>query len=90
MNYDEFRSVLKNKDFTPLYFFTGEEDFLQTFCLSEVKKAIIDPSFEDFNYKCYIEAPSFEDADSFINALPLMSEKKLVVFNCCNLFAQSL
>ena len=90
MNYDEFRSVLRGKDFSPLYFFTGEEDFLQTFCLSEAKKALIDPSFEDFNYKCYIEAPSYEDADSFINALPLMSEKKLVIFNCCHLFAQSL
>lgn len=90
MTYDEFRALLKSKDFSPLYLFTGEEDFLQNHCLGEVKKALIDPAFEDFNYKCYIEAPSFEDADSFINALPLMSEKKLVVFNCCNMFAQAL
>lgn len=90
MTYDEYRSLLKSKEFNSLYFFTGEEDFLQSFCLTETKKALIDPSFEDFNYKCYIEAPTLEDAESFIQALPLMSEKKLVVFNNCNLFSNSL
>lgn len=90
MTYDEFRQKLKSKCVTPLYFFTGEEDFLQSFCIAETKKALVDPTFEDFNYKCYIEAPSAEDADSFIHALPLMSDKKLVVFNNCNLFSNSL
>lgn len=90
MTYDEFRTILKTKDTTPLYIFTGEEDFLSSFCLNEAKKAFIDPSFEDFNYKCYLEAPTYEDADSFINALPLMSEKKLVIFNNCKLFSNGL
>ncbi len=90
MTYDEYRNILKSKEFTPLYYFTGEEDFLKSFCITDTKKALIDPSFEDFNYKCYIEAPSFEDAESFIRALPLMSTKKLVVFNNCNLFSSSL
>ncbi len=89
MTYDEFRSVLKTKETSPLYFFTGEEDFLKSFCLTEAKNALIDPSFEDFNYKCYIELPTCEDADSFINALPLMSDRKLIVFNNCNLFSAS-
>lgn len=90
MTYDEFRSLLKTKDFTPLYLFTGEEDFLASHSLIDAKKAIVDPAFEDFNYKYYIEAPSYEDAHSFITALPLMSDKKLIVFNNCNLFARSL
>ena len=90
MTYDEFRTILKTKDTTPLYVFTGEEDFLSSFCLTEAKKAFIDPAFEDFNYKCYVEAPAFEDADAFINALPLMSEKKLVIFNNCKLFSNGL
>lgn len=90
MTYDEFRAQLKENDLTQLYFFTGEEDFLKNFCIAETKKALIDPSFEDFNYKCYIEAPSAEDAEAFINALPLMSQKKLVVFNNCNIFSNSL
>ncbi len=90
MTYDEFRTQLKSKDLSSLYYFTGEEDFLKSFCLSETKKALIDPSFEDFNAVTYIEAPSFEDADSFINALPLMSERKLVIFNNANIFSASL
>ncbi len=90
MTYDEFRSALKKKDLIPLYYFTGKEDFLMTFCLTEAKKAIVDSSFEDFNYKCYIEQPSFEEVDTFVNALPLMSEKKLIVFNNCKLFENSL
>lgn len=90
LTYDDFRTALKTKDLTPLYLFSGEEDFLSAFCLTEAKKALIDPSFEDFNYKCYIEAPVFEDADTFINALPLMSEKKLVIFNNCGIFSNGL
>lgn len=90
MTYDEFRSLLKSKDLNTLYFFTGEEDFLKSFCLTEAKKALIDSSFEDFNYRSYIEAPTFEDAESFIRALPLMSEKKLVIFNNSGIFSRSL
>lgn len=90
MTYDEFREVLKTKETSSLYIFSGDEDFLSSFCLTEAKKALVDPSFEDFNCKCYIEAPSFEDVDSFINALPLMSNKKLVIFNNCKFFSNSL
>lgn len=90
MTYDEFRSLLKKKDLTPLYYFTGKEDFLQVFSLSSAKDVLIDSAFEDFNYKCYIEQPSFEEVDTFINAFPLMSEKKLVVFNNCKIFHTSL
>ncbi len=88
--YDDFRSQIKSGDLSQLYLFTGEEDFLLEFCVAETKKALINPSFEDFNYKCYTEAPSFEDASSFISALPLMSERKLVVFNECALFGKML
>lgn len=90
MTYDEFRPLIKSGGLSQLYLFTGEEDFLLEFCIDETKKALINPSFEDFNCKFYIEAPSFEDASSFIGALPLMSEKKLVVFNNCSLFDRRL
>lgn len=90
MTYDDFRALLKGGALSSLYLFTGEEDFLLEFCMAETKKALIDPSFEDFNYKCYTEAPPFEEASSFISALPLMSAKKLVVFNSCALFERRL
>ncbi|MBQ8539922.1 MAG: DNA polymerase III subunit delta [Clostridia bacterium] len=90
MTYDEFRTLLKKQELTGLYYFTGKEDFLQVFSLSSAKDVLIDPSFEDFNYKCYIEQPTFEEADTFINAFPLMSDVKLVVFNNCKLFHTSL
>ena len=90
MTYDEFRSQLRKKDLTQLYYFTGREDFLQVHSLSEAKNVLIEPSFEDFNYTAYIEQPTFEEADTFINAFPLMSERKLVVFNNCKLFHTSL
>ncbi len=90
MTYDEFRVQLKKKDLTQLYYFTGKEDFLQLFTLLDTKNVLIDPSFEDFNYKSYIEQPTFEEADTFMNSPPLMSEKKLLVFNNCKLFHTSL
>ena len=90
MTYDEFRTLLKKQELSQLYYFTGKEDFLQLFSLSSAKDVLIDPAFEDFNYKCYIEQPTFEEADTFINAFPLMSDRKLVVFNNCKLFHTSL
>lgn len=90
MTYDDFRTALKSNDISNLYLFTGEEAFLQEFCLTAAKKAMINPAFEDFNCKQYIEAPSFEDAASFINSVPLMSERKLVIFNNCSLFDRKL
>ena len=90
MTYDDFRAVMKNGDYNALYLFSGPETFLQEFCALELKKSLIDPSFEDFNYKCYLEAPVFEDVNAFITALPLMSAKKLVVFNNCHLFERKL
>lgn len=90
LSYDDFRSKMKSGDLSQLYLFTGEESFLLEFCMAEVKKTIIDPSFEDFNYKCFIETPSLDDASSFITALPLMSQKKLIIFNSCSLFDKML
>lgn len=90
MTYDEFRTALKKRDVTPLYYFTGKEDFLQVFSMSEAKRLLTEPSFEDFNYKCYTEQPDYEEVYSFINAFPLMSDKKLIVFNNCKLFSGSL
>ena len=90
MTYDEFRTLLKKHELSGLYYFTGKEDFLQVFSLSGAKDTLIDPSIADFNYKCYIEQPTFEEADTFINAFPLMSDIKLVVFNNCKLFHTSL
>ncbi len=90
MTYDDFRAALKTGGISNLYLFTGEETYLQEFCLSSAKKALIDPAFADFNFKQYIEAPPFEDAASFINSVPLMSPKKLVIFNNCALFKNKL
>ncbi|MCD8048124.1 MAG: DNA polymerase III subunit delta [Clostridia bacterium] len=90
ITYDDFRALLKSGDLTNLYLFIGEEVFLQEFCVTGAKKALIDPAFADFNCKEYIELPSFDDASSFISALPLMSAKKLVVFNNCALFERKI
>lgn len=90
MSYDDFRDVIRTGDYLPLYLFCGEETFLLEFCIDELKKNLINPAFEDFNYKRYNEAPDFESASSFIFSLPLMSEKKLVVFNDCSLFNNQL
>ncbi|MBQ8003060.1 MAG: DNA polymerase III subunit delta [Clostridia bacterium] len=90
MTYDEFRTQLKKKELATLYYFTGKEDFLQVFSLTDSKKILIDSTFEDFNYKAYVDQPTFEEVDTFINSPPLMSEKKLLVFNNCKIFHTSL
>ena len=46
----ELKAHLKNKDIQSLYFFHGEESFLLNHYMTQLKKLILDPLTESFNY----------------------------------------
>ena len=46
----ELKADLKNKDIRRLYFFHGEETFLLNHYLTQMKKQILDPVTESFNF----------------------------------------
>lgn len=87
MTYEELRSSIKDGKISPLYIFEGQEDFLIEFCLGELKKALIEPWSEMMNFKSFTELPPFSEAQDFMETLPVMSERKLLIFRKCGLFS---
>ncbi len=73
----EFRQELK--DLRGGYLFYGDEDYLKLSYAKEVKKRVLDGTFDDFNHiVIYGEDYSAGALSNAIASLPMMSEKKLV------------
>ena len=75
----ELKSALKNKQLERLYFFHGEETFLLNHYLGQMKKQLLDPLTESFNYH-RLNSETF-DIRSFADAvenLPMMAEYTFV------------
>ncbi len=86
MYYEELRSAIKERKIAPLYIFQGQEEFLIEFCIGELKKALVEEWSEMMNYQSYTEIPPVNEAGDFMETLPVMSERKLVIFRKCGLF----
>lgn len=86
MYYEELRSTIKEKKIAPLYIFEGPEEFLIEFCIGELKKLLVEDWSEMMNYQSFTELPPVNEAGDFMETLPVMSERKLLVFRKCGLF----
>lgn len=86
MNYTEFTAEIKAGLPKSLYVLTGEEEYLKEHCAAQAKKRLIDPALEDFNFQSYSEMPDFTACNSFVNTLPMMGERKLLVLRRCGFF----
>ena len=75
----ELKADLKNKSLQRLYFFHGEETFLLNHYLTQVRKQLLDPLTESFNYHRFtaetFDLLSFADA---VENLPMMAEATFV------------
>lgn len=87
MYYEQLRSTIKERKFAPLYIFEGAEEYLIDFCIGEIKKALVEDWSEMMNFKSFTELPPVSEAGDFMETLPVMSERKLVVFRKCGLFS---
>ena len=83
----ELKAELKNKDLGRLYFFHGEEVFLLNHYLGQMKKLLLDPLTESFNYHRLnnetFDIRSFADA---VENLPMMAENTFVQVDDIDLF----
>lgn len=83
----QLKQELKNKDLGRLYFFHGEETFLMNHYLSQVRKQLLDPLTESFNYHRMngenFDLQSFADA---VENLPMMAQTTLVQVDDVDLF----
>ena len=87
MYYEELRNSIKEGNIAPFYIFEGPEDFLIEFCIDELKKKLVEPWSEMMNFKSYTTIPPVKDAEDFLETLPVMSERKLVIFRKCGFFS---
>ncbi len=87
MFYEELRSSIKDGKIAPLYIFQGPEEFLIEFMIGEIKKVLIEEWSEMMNYKSFAELPPVNEAEDFLETLPVMAERKLAVFRKCGLFS---
>ncbi len=71
----ELKAAIKNKEPGRLYFFHGEETFLLNHYFGQIKKLLLDPLTESFNYHRLnnetFDIRSFADA---VENLPMMAE----------------
>ena len=75
----ELKLHLKNKELQRLYFFHGEETFLLNHYLSQMKKQLLDPVTESFNYhRLTNETFDIRDFADAVENLPMMAESTFV------------
>lgn len=83
----ELKRSLKAKELGRLYFFHGEETFLLQHYLGQIRKLLLDPLTESFNYHRMnnetFDIRTFADA---VENMPMMAENTLVQVDEVNLF----
>ena len=83
----ELKTQLKNKDLGRLYFFHGEETFLLTHYLGQMKKQLLDPLTESFNFhRLNNETFDIRDFADAVENLPMMAEATFVQVDEIDLF----
>lgn len=83
----ELKASIRNKNVGRLYFFYGEETFLLTYYLDSMKKLLLDPLTESFNFHRFT-SENF-DLATFLEAvenLPMMAESTMIQVDDIDLF----
>jgi len=80
MKYREFITELERGNVALAYLFEGEEGYLKKEALKRLKKKIISPDYEDFNYERFSGADSsVSQIIESVSTLPLKGKWRLVV-----------
>ncbi len=83
----ELKTSLKSKSLGRLYFFHGEETFLLNHYLGQMKKQLLDPLTESFNFhRLNNETFDIRDFADAVENLPMMAESTFVQVDDIDLF----
>jgi len=86
--YQLFKDDLKSGNFKRVYVLYGEESYLVNSCRAALKKKLIDPLTEDFNYHRFTtENFSLDAFSEAVEAIPMMSEYTLIECTDINFFS---
>ena len=86
----ELKAALKSRELGRLYFFHGEETFLLSYYLEQMKKITLDPLTESFNYhRLNSENFSLQTLADSVENLPMMAEKTFIQVDDIDLFGMN-
>lgn len=86
-NLQVFKSALRNRNIERLYFFHGEETFLLTHYVEQIKKYLLDELTESFNFhKLNSENFNVHAFAEAVENIPMMSEHSLVLVDDIDIF----
>lgn len=73
-------AALKKREFDPVYYFHGDDDFLKDARVRELIESAVDPSTRDFNLEVRRGAElDAEVLDSLLSTPPMLAERRVVV-----------
>ena len=73
-------AALKKREFDPVYYFFGDDDFLKDRSVRELVDATVDPATRDFNHEQRRGADLDAEAlDSLLSTPPMLAERRVVV-----------
>jgi DNA polymerase-3 subunit delta len=73
-------AALKKREFDPVYYFHGDDDFLKDLRIRELVEAAVDPATRDFNLEQRRGADvDAEVLDSLLSTPPMLAERRVVV-----------
>jgi DNA polymerase III subunit delta len=73
-------AALKKREFDPVYYFHGDDDFLKDIRVRELVDAAIDPATRDFNLELRRGTEiDTETLDSLLSTPPMLAERRVVV-----------
>lgn len=73
-------AALKKREFDPVYYFHGDDDFLKDDNVRKLVEAVIDPGTRDFNLEQRRGAElDAETLDSLLSTPPMLAERRMVV-----------
>lgn len=87
--FERLKTDLKQGTLGNFYIFYGEEAYLRTYYLEQLKKKLIDEFTEAFNFHCYTEETVSPQAlaDS-VESIPMMAERSLIVVEDIDFYKQ--
>ncbi len=86
-SFQTLKTAIRSKSIDRLYFFHGEETFLMSYYLETIKKQLLEPLTESFNFHRF-NAETYDTAE-FVEAvenLPMMAEHTLIQVDDIDLF----
>ena len=73
-------AALKKREFDPVYYFHGDDDFLKDIRVRELVEAAVDPATRDFNLELRRGADIDAEAlDSMLSTPPMLADRRVVV-----------